>query len=329
MPRGTSRKASAARAAPYRSSRSNSESSTHLPDQDPASDTANLLDHTGLERLVQFPLPNPNLYATVFLDPEEVTQSLQDLSVQEQSRVDIASGDFDSNEDAFQDSQEVVEPEDRERRTPDSSLTLSQHGYETPEAAKMAEEFTTAQSSFGAAFAMCQGMAIKMPATKHTVSEAKKTLVDVKKHLQSIVDMVGKPRAGMDPAQTQQFEKSLQDFLGQAAPEVITLEGTIDKIASPEDAQRALDQQLAKSKGKSERKFLTKKVNAVNEALTKMDTAINEHAVDGGPVPKERAEYFQNQIERHKKFIEIELPESVNKILRWKKLTAMRCSDTS
>ena len=313
MPRGTSRKASVARAAPYRSSRSNSESSTHHPDQEPASDTANLLDHTGLESLVQLP-PNPNLYATVFLDPEEVSLSLQDLSVQEQSRVDVASEDSDPGEDAFLDTQERLQPEEPEGRTPNSSLTLSQHGYDTPGAAKMAEEFTTAQSKFGAAYAVCQGMAIKMPATKHTLSEAKRTLVEVKEYLQTIKDMVGKPRIGMDVAQAQQFEKTLQEFLGQAAPEVITLEGTIDKIASPEDAQRALEQQLAKSKGKSERKFLAKKVTAVNEALTKLDTAINEHAVGGGPVPKERAEYFSNQLERHRKFIENELQESVAKI---------------
>ena len=179
MPRGISRKASAARAAPYRSSRSNSESSTNHLDQDPASDTANLLDHTGLENLVQIPPPNPNLYNTVFLDPEQVSQSLQDLSVQEQSRVDLASGDSDQGEDTFLDTQEEVELEDQEevgpedQGSPDSSLTLSQDGYETPEAAKMVEEFNAAQSSFGAAFAMCQGMAIKMPATKYTLSEAK------------------------------------------------------------------------------------------------------------------------------------------------------------
>ena len=178
----------------------------------------------------------------------------------------------------------------------------------------MVEEFNAAQSSFGAAFAMCQGMAIKMPATKYTLSEAKKTLTDVKRHLQSIKDMAGKPRTGMNPAQSQQFEKTLQDFLGQAAPQVIELEGIIDKIASPEEAQRALEQQLAKTKGKSDRKFLTKKVTAVNDALTKLDAAINELAVGSGPVPKDRAEYFSNQIERHRKFIEFELPESVAKI---------------
>lgn len=174
--------------------------------------------------------------------------------------------------------------------------------------------FATIQQRYTEAFAQCEGHARKLPLTDHDLAEAKRILATLRDYLtqaRAHLPEIGGLEAA-DPAV--RLHNTISQFIQEAGQSITELTKDVEALQPPASVETRprTDTGSQATKTSVWRKSLKRKVEAAKTALKELDQSIQGHGDE--IIPRVRVQYFQLQLDRYRKFLEQDIPASVNKI---------------
>ena len=174
--------------------------------------------------------------------------------------------------------------------------------------------FATIQQRYATAYTTCENHAKKLPLTEHDITEAKRILGTLNPFLTQARAQLPDV-TGLQPTdQAVILHNTITEFIREAGQGITNLTREVEalKLPASDHSRPRADTGPMATKATVWRKTLKRKVEAAKTALQELDQDILSHGDEA--IPKVRVQYFQLQLDRHRKFLEQDIPAYVSKI---------------